>query len=379
MKSPEQQVDSNQETDPVENEEEKQSTVPPQYKGMPSEVVEELWQNPIYIDEAKNKSETKRRQNALEEIRRTEQDREAQKDERLKQQYSGLSNEQKTKFPDAQKDAAKILTECIQGKREIENLSSEESFVLQKLKSNYENFKKDNPNKPFSFDFAKDIDKNVYYNLAQRLSFGVLEGKQKISDQEKANAIREELGIPKQEIKTDNDQKAEDLTDITKAYNEVYFEKRNTLRDDLFLVAHGADPETNIPFELVPGEIGSKFDAHGIAKSDQLEKLLQLLTKGIDNSKPFYTAPFEVPNDIKALMGSALGTSGGTAYKDGLAVVTSGCNEKLTKNGIKHVFINDVYKKLVEPLSKKFPQYNFHLLSEQKQIMEKEYLKNSPK
>lgn len=205
MKSPEQQFNnSNQEADPTENMEEKQSAIPPQYKGMPSEVVEELWQNPIYIDEAKNKSETERRQTALEEIKRTEQDREAQKEEGLKRQYSGLSNEQKTKFPDAQKDAAKILTECIQGKREVDDLSPEESFVLQKLKTSYEDFKKDNPDKPFSFDFAKDIDKSVYNNLAQRLSFSVLESKSKIDDQEKANAIREELGIPRQEIQGDN-------------------------------------------------------------------------------------------------------------------------------------------------------------------------------
>ena len=125
MKSPEQQFNNlNQEADSAENKEEKQSAIPPQYKGMPSEIVEELWQNPIYIDEAKNKSETERRQNALEKIKRTEQGRETQKEERLKQQYSGLSDEQKTKFPDAQKDAAKILSECIQGKREIENLFS---------------------------------------------------------------------------------------------------------------------------------------------------------------------------------------------------------------------------------------------------------------
>ena len=205
MKSPEQQFNNlNQEADPVEDLEEKQTAIPPQYKGMPSEIVEELWQNPIYIDEAKNKSETERRQNALEEIKRTEQDREAQKEERLKQQYSGLSDEQKAKFPDAQKDVAKVLTEYIQGKKEIDILSTEESFVLQKLKTSYENFKKDNPDKPFSFDFAKDIDKSVYNNLAQRLSFNFLESKSKIDDQEKANTIREELGIPKQEIRSDS-------------------------------------------------------------------------------------------------------------------------------------------------------------------------------
>ena len=204
MKSPEQQINLGQEINPVENTEETQNTIPPQYKGIPSEVVEELWQNPIYVDEAKNKSETERRLNALEKIKRAEQNREAQKEERLKQQYSGLSDEQKAKFPDAQKDATKILTEYIQGKREIDDLSPEESFVLQKLKTSYENFKKDNPDKPFSFDFAKEIDKSIYNNLAQRLSFSTLESKRRVDDQEQANAIREELGIPKQEIQDDS-------------------------------------------------------------------------------------------------------------------------------------------------------------------------------
>lgn len=204
MKSQEQQPNLNQESDSVEDMDEEQSVIPPQYKGMPSEVVEELWQNPIYIDEEKNKSETERRQTAIDEIKREEQDREAQKEEALKQQYANLSEEQKTEFPDAQKNAAKMLTKYIQGNREIENLSSEESFVLGKLKANYEDFKKENPDKPFSFDFAKDIDCNIYNNLAQKLSFNVLESKRKIGDQEKANTIREELGIPTQEIQGDD-------------------------------------------------------------------------------------------------------------------------------------------------------------------------------
>jgi len=75
--------------------------------------------------------------------------------------------------------------------------------VLEKLKTYYENFKKENPDKPFSFDFAKDIDRNVYHNLAQRLSFSILGEKRKISDQERVNAIRKEIGIPKQGIQDD--------------------------------------------------------------------------------------------------------------------------------------------------------------------------------
>ena len=85
MKSPDQQQGSNLEVSPTENLNKKSSAIPPQYEGMPSELVEELWQNPVYVDEEKNKSETERRQTALGEIKRTEQDKEAQKEEGLKQ------------------------------------------------------------------------------------------------------------------------------------------------------------------------------------------------------------------------------------------------------------------------------------------------------
>ena len=375
MKSPEQQIKLNQKTDLAKNTKEKQSVVPSQYRGMPSEIVEELWQNPIYIDEAKNKSEIERRQNALEEIKKAEQNREMQKDEGLRRQYANLSDEQKAKFFNAQKDAVKIWAECVQGKREIDDLSSEESFVLQKLKMSYENFKKNNPEKNFSFDFSKDLDKSIYNNLVQRLAFEILNSKRRIDDQKKANVIREKIGIPKQEILDDNsvssnqnqqqdyeDSKKEEFKDIFDVHKKIYFKKRITLSDDAFAIAHGINPETGENFELVSGEIGVNFDAHGIAKTDQLKKLLALLKNGIDKSKPFYTAPFEIPDDARAAMGAAMGTSGGTAYKEGIAVITSGYKEKLSEDGIKHVFINDIYGELIPVLIKNFPKYNIHLL-----------------
>lgn len=181
--------------------ESKPDVIPAHYKGMPSEVVEELWQSPVYVDAEKNKAEAERRQQALEAIKKGETDREAVKQQQLSERYSKLSPEQKNEFPTAQTDAGKILNEHIQGRREIEGLSPEESFVLGKLKTTYEEFKRENPDKPFAFDFSRDIDRSVYNNLAQRLSFKILEGKQRISDQEKANIIREELDVHTQEIK----------------------------------------------------------------------------------------------------------------------------------------------------------------------------------
>lgn len=168
-------------------------------------------------------------------------------------------------------------------------------------------------------------------------------------------------------------QETEKIVQKIKDVNKnVYFNRRMSLSDDLFAVAHGINPVGGKFFDRVDGEVGQYFDAHGISKMEQLKNLIALLESGIDSSKNFYTAPFELPDEARAAS-SGYGTAGG-AYKDGIATLTSGYKESLIKDGIKHVFINDVYSEMKEPLSKLFPQYKFHLLSEQKKIMERESL-----
>lgn len=162
---------------------------------------------------------------------------------------------------------------------------------------------------------------------------------------------------------------------IQKEINAAYFSRKKTgenIDDDLFMVGKGMHFETGEQFGLVGGEIGQHYDAHGIAKTDQLDKLLNLLDRGIDRNKDFHTAPFEVPDEVRAGMGAGLGTSGGTAKKDGIAVITGGYGKKLDRDGIKHVFVNDVYAAIKDPLQELYPQYQVHLLSEQKKILEGE-------
>ncbi|MFA5020797.1 MAG: hypothetical protein WC517_01915 [Patescibacteria group bacterium] len=208
-----------------------------------------------------------------------------------------------------------------------------------------------------------------------------------INSVNRANEVRAELGLPVQpveqpsieatdaEILSPDEQKARLVEDIKQKYNDIGLKKRMTLRDEMFMVGQGINPENDEIFQTVDGTIGINYDAHGVAKSQQLNQLLNLLDNGISKGHDFYTAPFEVPADIKAGLASALGTGGGTAYKDGLAVLTSGYKEKIQDNGIKHVFINDVFSDLKGPLQKTYPQYQFHLLSEQKTILEGEAAK----
>lgn len=174
--------------------------IPPQYRDLPSEVAEELWVNPVYIDPEKNRSETARREVALEAIKENENKRETEKNQQLNRKYTGLLAEQKAEFPNAQKDAGEILGEHINNKTTIDSLLPEESFVLDKLRTAYTEFKQKNPDQPFRFELGNKIDHQVYSNLVRKMAFKVLESNRNVKEQEEANDIRKEIGIPEQPV-----------------------------------------------------------------------------------------------------------------------------------------------------------------------------------
>jgi hypothetical protein len=201
----------------------------------------------------------------------------------------------------------------------------------------------------------------------------------KKTSQEETRQKLDELRAKLNPMEKTTGEKEQLLKQIKAINNQVYFSHRSHLYEDLLTVSIGVNPDTGERFEPVSDEIGLHFDSHGLSKLDQLPKLLTLLETGVDPQKTFYTAPFEVSKENAAALGAALGTAGGTAYKDGIAVVTGGFKEKLQEKGIKHVFINDVYADLVKPLAELFPKYQFHKLSEQKPVMEAEAKKFTEK
>ena len=112
----------------------------------------------------------------------------------------------------------------------------------------------------------------------------------------------------------------------------------------------------------MPGDIGEQFDAHGIAKFtiyDQLKFLNNLLTKGIDKNRRFYSAPLAVPAEKAASLGPATGTAGGHAYYDGSFIIVADKGKSLVDDGIKHVIVNDAYYNIISDLRRKFPDVNF--------------------
>lgn len=136
---------------------------------------------------------------------------------------------------------------------------------------------------------------------------------------------------------------------------------------ELKLLYKKAFPKTKVPWDInndamiylarLSESIGSKFDAHGLAKisvTDQLQQLNRLLTNGIDKNRIFYTAPLVSPKGA----GAALGTAGG-AYRDGSFILVSDKSKFLAEDGIKHVIVNDAYYSIIGDLQKKFPNVNF--------------------
>lgn len=109
----------------------------------------------------------------------------------------------------------------------------------------------------------------------------------------------------------------------------------------------------------VPVEIGRRFQAHGISKEylySQAEQLDNLLTKGIDRNRMFYTAPYSFANKEG---GSSFGTGGGTCYKDGLFVVLGEIDDVDFKKGIKAVIVNKPLYDKIDKLSKIYPDVKF--------------------
>ncbi len=350
-------------------------TIPPQYANMPSELVEEMLAGgAILADPEMQKTELDRRKKIVEAIRLKEFAREQDKDEMYAKLYAKLPDDKKAVFSQRLQETVAKVSRYVKGEKNFDGLSNEEQLVLGKLKSAYEEFQKKNPGQEFNFKLGKEIDQKVLGNLQYKLAFESFRSKQMTDDEQKARDILAGLNGKKEFESNDNEKESREAMQKTmkREYGKILRSRsRSAISDDMFLVGKGELPDGKL-YKKVDPEIGAYFDAHGISKDNQLDKLMALLDNGIDPNKEFYSASFEISNELKAALGAALGTAGGTAYKDGIAVVTSGFKEELKKDGIKHVFLNDVFSSLKEPLQKMYPNYKVHLLSEQRKVMEDE-------
>ncbi len=126
--------------------------------------------------------------------------------------------------------------------------------------------------------------------------------------------------------------------------------------------AWDTNSEAGIYLSQLSENVGSKFDAHGLAKdliSDQLRQLNTLLTKGVDPARNFHTAPLVVKAENARGLGAGLGTNGGHVYYDGSFILVGAKGKMIEQSGIRHVIVNDAYYKIIDDLRLRFPDVNF--------------------
>lgn len=172
-----------------------ENLVPPQYENLPSEIAEEMWTEPIYINNERNLANQNRREAGLAQMRKREEDRETEKGKMAAEKYAQLTEDQKHDFPNLQDNAAKLIAEYLKGTKELENLTNEELFVLTKAEDAWKDYQEKNPGAPLTIKFSKEIDNKVYANLLNRLALEEIKIKKVKAEKENLNKAYEDLGI----------------------------------------------------------------------------------------------------------------------------------------------------------------------------------------
>ncbi|MDD5639298.1 MAG: hypothetical protein PHR47_00630 [Candidatus Pacebacteria bacterium] len=126
--------------------------------------------------------------------------------------YGRLTDAQKSNIKNAQKEAENSIIEYVQGKTNIEGLSNEEELVLNKIRDNYSEFKQNNPNQPFQFDFIQGADKETYDELEQKMILEALEGHKEEGHKEENNS--KSNSSESQEVNGDNTIEEKDYSEF---------------------------------------------------------------------------------------------------------------------------------------------------------------------
>ncbi|MDD4409569.1 MAG: T3SS effector HopA1 family protein [Candidatus Pacebacteria bacterium] len=305
------------------------SNVPPQYRGMPSEIVEELWVNKVYLEDERNKQESERRRLAIDEIKENELVREGERSDNFRNSYSELSESQRGEYLNNQKEIGDLVVQYIQGKKTIDELSPSEALVLDKIRGTYKEFKKENPDSPFSFGFTRDIDRMVYNNLFYRLSFEMLEKSENGDDLESVEnqEILENMEDGKDDRKISEGAEALTQDDVfeskdvlSKRYEDIanklpIDEKRIPSKDMLLLMAGGnsfaADDEPSLAGKVIMKEIYdklvSRLDYESILTS---EEIIQIGKDSLVDFKEYINELNSEGNDFKFNVNRPSGTTG---------------------------------------------------------------------
>jgi hypothetical protein len=180
---------------PVAQQDEKQNLIPQKYRGLPSGMVEEMWQPALAKDTERNKQTAEQRRQALGNLRADELQGAQRRGVELQNLLEHLPTEQKGEIPAVEKQAIQSIADHLSGNSQIPDLTVGEMFLLDKLSESYQKAKEKNPDQPVIFQFSQSVDATIFENLKKKLIFESLQAKGKIQEKEQLADVREKLKV----------------------------------------------------------------------------------------------------------------------------------------------------------------------------------------
>lgn len=146
-------------------------SIPPQYRDLPSDIAEELWQQKIFTDPEKTEAEHQRREQALSALRAFEEHRAVADYQRQDIVAAKLSYQEKTDFEQELNRAPFVIAAYFRGEEALPvSITSFEQHVLAKMRAQYHATKEQNPSAPVAFQFSKPADAYMYGALLKKIA-----------------------------------------------------------------------------------------------------------------------------------------------------------------------------------------------------------------
>jgi hypothetical protein len=172
--------------------------IPEKYKGLPSELVAEMWNPAQLVDQDREATADADRTAAIEIYRQDELRQEGEVRRGHEYLFANLSANQKEQFPEAQRYAAEAVSEIVKTGviPEAVSVSRSEQWAFQKVQEAYQEHQGQHPGEPFQFELKDPRDQAAWNNLHYRMAFARVESQSKQRDQQKLAQTRQQLGLP---------------------------------------------------------------------------------------------------------------------------------------------------------------------------------------
>lgn len=271
-----------------------------------------------------------------------------------------------------QAQAADYIVGHLKGEQPLKGEYSEDEVkLLGQLGARVRQGMRENPEATvLNLDFSKNPEAYaVWSKLINRMARSYLESDRRAQDEKKIAELRTTFDLPQPEgksrVETVNQELGEDeINELARRANEFIRNYKPDFSDSVVASERYEGEALMLGRRSINPELGRRFQAHGIAKgriTEQLRSFNQLLAKGIDKSKPFYSTPLRMSDEEEASVAGAVGAVG--PYDTGSFILVSQLDRQIS-DGIGAVLVNEHYYHAIPTLQQRFPDIKFIKASE---------------